>query len=75
MPICAICGKAPSFGRRVTRRGAAKRRGGAGQKITGIASRMFRPNLQRVRAVHQGRTRRIMVCTGCLKAGKVVRAV
>lgn len=56
------------------RRGLAKIKGGVGRRITGVAKRRFLPNLQSVRAVIDGKTRRISVCTGCLKAGKIVKA-
>ena len=35
--------------------------------------RRWNPNIQRVRAVINGSTKRIDVCTGCLKAGKVTK--
>ncbi len=75
MAVCAVCGKGPLMGNRVTRRGAAKRKGGAGRKITGIARRAYRPNLQRIKIMDQGTPRRVLVCVSCLKAGKVQRAV
>jgi large subunit ribosomal protein L28 len=71
---CAICGKHPVAGRSVTRRGLAKKKGGVGQRITGVAKRRFVPNLQSVRALIGGKPKRITVCTSCLKAGKVVKA-
>jgi large subunit ribosomal protein L28 len=37
--------------------------------------RRFDPNLQKVRALVAGAPKRIYVCTRCLKAGKVVKAV
>lgn len=37
--------------------------------------RTFAPNLQRIRIVLDGRPVREYVCTRCIKAGKVVRAV
>lgn len=37
--------------------------------------RTFNPNLQRVRAVVGGSTKRIRVCTRCLRSGKVKKAV
>jgi large subunit ribosomal protein L28 len=37
--------------------------------------RRFNPNLQRVRAVIAGKAQRAYVCTKCMKAGKVVKAV
>ena len=37
--------------------------------------RRFNPNLQRVRVVLAGKPQRAYVCTRCLKAGKVEKAV
>jgi large subunit ribosomal protein L28 len=37
--------------------------------------RRFEPNLQRVRVLLDGVARRAYVCTRCLKAGKVQKAV
>ena len=37
--------------------------------------RRFNPNLQRVRVLVKGATKRAYVCTRCLKAGKVQKAV
>ena len=69
--VCAICGKGPSAGRSITRRGMAKKKGGVGRKITGISKRFFLPNLQKVKTNIKGAVKRIYVCTRCLKAGKV----
>jgi large subunit ribosomal protein L28 len=73
--ICAICGKKPLAGRTIKRRGLAKKKGGVGQKITGVNPRRFIPNLQSVRAIVKGVPMRIRVCVKCLKAGKVIKAV
>ena len=73
--VCFICGKRPTAGRRITRRGLAKKKGGVGQRITGISRRRFLPNLQRVRAVIRGKVKKVRVCTKCLKAGKITKAV
>lgn len=73
--ICKICGKKPVAGRTIVRRGLAKKKGGVGQKITGINPRRFLPNLKTVRALINGSTKRITVCVKCLKAGKVTKAV
>ena len=37
--------------------------------------RVQRPNLRRVRATVAGETKRIRICTRCLRSGKVVKAV
>jgi len=37
--------------------------------------RRFDPNLQRVRALIDGKATRAYVCTRCLKTGKVIKAV
>ena len=39
-----------------------------------ISSRVWNPNLQRVRALHEGRVRTISACTRCLRSGKVTKA-
>jgi large subunit ribosomal protein L28 len=36
--------------------------------------RRFNPNLQKVRIDVRGASRRVYVCTRCLKAGKVAKA-
>ena len=72
--ICQVCGKGPHAGRSIARRGMAKKKGGAGQKITGLTKRRFLPNLQAVKAIVNGKAKRIRVCTKCLKAGKVKKA-
>ena len=70
---CDICGKKADRGIKYVRRGLAKSKGGVGQRITGKTKRIRKPNLQKVRAVVQGRVKRIVVCTRCISAGKVVK--
>ncbi|MDO9535750.1 MAG: 50S ribosomal protein L28 [Bacillota bacterium] len=53
------------------------------EKSTGIqlshshirTKRTWKPNIQKVRAIIDGAPQRIRVCTSCLKAGKVKRAI
>jgi len=71
---CAICGKIRSVGVKYERRGLAKKKGGAGRKITGKTKRTFEVNLQTVRANVGGTIRRIRVCTKCIRAGRVTKA-
>jgi large subunit ribosomal protein L28 len=59
---CEICGKAPKVGLNVSH---------ANNK----PKRLWYPNLQRVHAIRNGTTRRIRVCTRCLRSGFVVKAV
>ncbi|MFH1594230.1 MAG: 50S ribosomal protein L28 [Candidatus Omnitrophota bacterium] len=73
--ICYICGKRPVAGRSITRSGLAKKKGGVGLRITGITKRRFLPNLQPVRAIISGKFKKVRVCTKCLKAGKITKAV
>ena len=60
--VCAICGKKPGFGNNRSHSMVATRR-------------RFDPNLQRVRVVLGGKAHRAYVCTRCLKAGKVEKAL
>lgn len=38
-----------------------------------VNKRRFNPNLQSVRGVVKGRTKKMVVCTSCIKAGRVVK--
>ena len=70
--VCAICGKGPSVGNVVVRKGSPKYKGGIGLHTTGITKRRFLPNLQSVRvADDKGNVKRMRVCTRCIKNGKV----
>ena len=73
--VCVICGKKTEVGNQIERRGLAKWKGGVGRKITGKTKRKFKPNLQRVKANVDGTIKRIKVCTRCISAGKIVKAV
>ena len=59
---CEICGKRPQVGNTVSH-------------ANNRSKRRWFPNLQRVRAIQGGTTRRIRVCTRCLRSGSVVKAV
>ena len=73
--VCEYSGKRPHTGRKVVRRGKAKREGGIGQNVTGISKRRWKPNLQRIRVVDEnGRVHRIKVCVRYIKAGKFMKA-
>jgi large subunit ribosomal protein L28 len=58
---CEICGKGPAVGRRVSH-------------AHNVRPRRFEPNVQSVRAVVNGATKRIRVCTRCIRSSKVVKA-
>jgi large subunit ribosomal protein L28 len=59
---CELCGKQRSVGNSVSH---------ANNKT----KRVWRPNLQRVRARVGGAARRVLICTRCLRSGKVAKAV
>jgi len=59
--ICDMCGKKSMTGNNISH-------------AHNITKRRFHPNLQRVRAFHNGRVKRIKVCTKCIKSGHVVKA-
>jgi large subunit ribosomal protein L28 len=60
--ICEICGKTPSFGNNVSH---------ANNKT----SRMWFPNIQKVKAIRNGSVKSIKVCTRCIRSGHVVKAL
>lgn len=71
--VCFFTGKKTTFGRSIARRGKAKYLGGIGRKITGISKRKFKPNVQTVRAVIEGKVTRIKVSAKAIKMGLVVK--
>ncbi len=58
---CSLCEKRAHVGNRVSH---------ANNK----SKRLFEPNLQSVRAFLGGVVKRIRVCTGCIKSGKVLKS-
>lgn len=67
--VCQFSGKKTRSGRTYTTRGLAKSKGGVGKKTTGKTLRRFRPNIQKVRAVVNGRTVRVKVTAKLLRRG------
>ena len=72
---CAYCEKKVARGNNVSQRGKPKYLGGNGRKTTGISRRVFRPNLQKIRVQEGGRVVTRRVCTACIRAGRVQKAV
>jgi large subunit ribosomal protein L28 len=72
--VCEICGKGTIFGRSYAKRGLARRKKGAGIKITGITNRSFAPNLIKKRILINGKVKTAKVCTSCLKSGTIIPA-
>lgn len=58
--VCEICGKKSMVGSNVSH-------------AHNVSKRLFKPNLQSVRALKDGRRCKMMVCTNCIKAGRVVK--
>ncbi len=58
---CEICGKHRSVGNNVSH---------ANNKT----KRTWQANLQTVRAVVEGGTRKVLVCTRCIRSGKIKKA-
>ena len=75
MAQCEYCDKKPAMGNQIEHRGKAKYLGGVGRKTTGIALREFKPNIQKVRAVVNGKVTRIRVSTKAIRNGMIVKPV
>jgi len=69
--VCYFTGKKTVSGNSVSRRGKAKYLGGVGRRITGVTRRKFKPNIQKVRAVVDGKVCRIKVSTKAIRMGLV----
>jgi len=59
--VCEICGKRPMVGSNVSH-------------AHNVTKRRFKPNLQNVRALHNGKVQKLVVCTTCIKSGRVVKS-
>jgi large subunit ribosomal protein L28 len=69
--MCHFTGKKTISGRSISRRGKAKRHGGVGKKVTGVSKRKFKPNIQKVRAVVDGKVCRVKVSAKAIRNGLV----
>ncbi len=70
---CFFTGKRTRAGRSYAHRGKAKYLGGVGIKITGKTKRKFKPNIQRVRALIDGKVCRIQVSAKAIRMGLVIK--
>ncbi|MBE0535784.1 MAG: 50S ribosomal protein L28 [Phycisphaerae bacterium] len=68
---CIFTGRKTRSGRSIARRGKAKYLGGVGKKTTGVTKRKFKPNIQKVRAVVDGKICRINVSAKAIRMGLV----
>ncbi|HWX54477.1 MAG TPA: 50S ribosomal protein L28 [Verrucomicrobiae bacterium] len=59
--VCQVCGKGPQFGNAISH-------------AHNVSRRRWNVNLRPVRAIVNGASKRVRVCTSCLKSGKVVKA-
>ncbi len=59
--VCEICGKGPATGNNVSHANNKSRR-------------RWKVNLQTVRAVKNGRVKKIRACSRCIRSGAVVKA-
>ena len=71
--VCAISGKKTTIGRQYTRRGMAKAKGGVGKKITGKSPRKFKPNIQKIRVVVNGRVVRMKVAAKLIRRNMIIK--
>lgn len=62
MAKCEICGKSVQFGNNVSH----------SNKKT---SKMWKPNIKKIRVLENGRNFKRSVCTRCIRSGKVAKAV
>lgn len=60
--VCEICGKRPVTGNNVSH----------SHKLT---KRRWLPNLQSIRVDVDGETRRMRVCTSCIRSGRVRKSI
>jgi len=71
---CDICSKHRVVGGSIIRKGLSKKSGGIGLHVVKNNKRVFKPNIQSVKVKIDGGTKRIKVCTACIRSGKVTKA-
>ncbi|MCP4746407.1 MAG: 50S ribosomal protein L28 [Desulfobacteraceae bacterium] len=59
--VCEVCGKNPLVGNHVSH-------------AHNLNKRRFVPNLQNIRALQNGRPKKMKVCTSCIRSGKILKA-
>jgi large subunit ribosomal protein L28 len=59
--VCDVCGKGPQFGNNISH-------------AHNVTRRRWNVNLQAVKALVNGASKRIRVCTSCIKSGKITKA-
>ena len=69
--VCHFTGRRTKTGNTIVRRGKARYLGGVGRKITGITKRKFKPNIQTVRAVIDGKVIRVKASAKAIRMGMV----
>ena len=60
--VCEVCGKKPSTGNNVSHAHNKTRK-------------TWYPNLQKVKTIQQGRIKSVKVCTRCIRAGAITKAI
>ena len=60
--VCAVCGKKQQTGHKVSHSNSK-------------SNRVFKPNLQSIKTLQGGSTKRALVCTRCIRSGSVTKAV
>jgi large subunit ribosomal protein L28 len=59
--LCEICGKGPRFGNNISH-------------AHNVTKRRWNVNLRKIKANVKGQSKRLRVCTSCIRAGKVTKA-
>ncbi|MBF0224909.1 MAG: 50S ribosomal protein L28 [Desulfobacterales bacterium] len=57
---CEICGKGSMVGSNISH-------------AHNVTKRRFYPNLQKIRVLHNGNAKRMLICTKCIKSGKILK--
>lgn len=70
---CPFTGKRTITGYAICRRGKAKYLGGVGRKVTSATKRRFKPNIQKVRALIEGKIVRIRVSAKAIRMGLITK--
>ncbi len=60
--ICEICGKRPIYGHSISHSHK-------------LSNRRWEPNIQKIKVNINGQNMRLKVCTGCIRSGRIKKAI
>ncbi|MCH2174120.1 MAG: 50S ribosomal protein L28 [Lentisphaeria bacterium] len=72
--VCYFTGKRKKVGGSIVHRGLSKKKGGIGLQLVKNNKRTFKPNLQKVKIVENGKVKKVWASAKAIRSGLVKKA-